>query len=57
MKFYSALEENGLVLATGGKLPRIPIEAGVAGAANVEASLDRLTHGGVRGRIVLSPST
>lgn len=46
-----------LALATSGKLPKIPIEAGVLTAANVEASLDRLTHAGVRGRIVLSPAT
>ena len=44
-----------LALAANGKLPRIPIETGRLTAADVEHSLDRLTHAGVRGRIVLSP--
>jgi len=45
-----------LTLATSGKLPRIPIETGVLTAASVEASLDRLTRAGVRGRIVSPPA-
>lgn len=44
-----------LTLARGGLLPSIPIECGVLDRESIAASLSRLTSGGVRGRIVLSP--
>ncbi|MDO8381492.1 MAG: alcohol dehydrogenase catalytic domain-containing protein [Microbacterium sp.] len=46
-----------LALARGGQLPSIPIQRGVLDRESVEGSLSQLVTGGVRGRIVLSPST